>query len=254
MELAFFNEVKNVWDRYEQNELSKVESFNIKIYKKFIGIFHVGNFYYYIFDIARLKFSFMSPEIKKVLGYEAEDMDVAFFISKIHPDDQAVFLNHENTVVDFFKKLPLEKIPFYKVSYDYRVQHKAGNYVRILQQVVTLQHDDDKNVQVTLGVHTDITHFKSTNTSTLSFIGLNNEPSYYNVEVAQLYKPSKQLFTKREKEILSLLLKGLQTTAIAEKLFISKYTVNTHRKNILSKTNTKSTVELLNKVINEGLI
>lgn len=254
MELTFFNEAKNVWDRFEQNGLPKEKSFNIQMYKKFVGIFHVGDFYYYIFDIARLRFSFMSPEIKKVLGYDAEDMDVVFFISKIHPDDQPVFLNHENTVVDFFKKLPLEKIPLYKVSYDYRVQHKAGNYVRILQQVVTLQYDDDKNVQVTLSVHTNITHFKSNNTSTLSFIGLNDEPSYYNVEVTQLYKPSKQAFTKREKEIISLLLKGLATKDIAERLFISKYTVDTHRKNILSKTDTKSTHEFLIKVINEGLV
>ncbi|SCY57701.1 LuxR C-terminal-related transcriptional regulator [Flavobacterium caeni] len=254
MELSFFTEAKKVWNRMSQNNLPNEEPFELQLYKKFTDIFHVGNYYYYIFDIARVEFRFISPEVKKVLGYEAQEIDLAFFMSNVHPEDQHVFLNHETTVIDFFKKLPLEKIPLYKVSYDYRVRHQSGHYVRILQQVVALQYDDDKNLQVSMGVHTDISHLKTDKVSSLSFIGLSGEPSYYHVQVAPHYKPSPEIFTRREKEIVALLIKGLMSSEIAERLFISKHTVDTHRKNILAKTHTKSTHEFLSWVMSQGLV
>lgn len=50
--------------------------------------------------------------------------------------------------------------------------------------------------------------------------------------------------SEREKDVLKLLLLGLTSKKIAEKLFISKTTVDTHRRNILEKTGMKSTIEL----------
>lgn len=41
--------------------------------------------------------------------------------------------------------------------------------------------------------------------------------------------------TKREKEVISLLAKGLSNKDVAEKLFLSPHTVNAHRKNIMKK-------------------
>lgn len=55
-----------------------------------------------------------------------------------------------------------------------------------------------------------------------------------------------QRLTPREIEIIKLLSKGMSSVEIADQLFISENTVETHRRNILRKTNTHSTVELLN--------
>jgi DNA-binding NarL/FixJ family response regulator len=52
----------------------------------------------------------------------------------------------------------------------------------------------------------------------------------------------------REFEILSMLKEGLNSKEIALKLFISKATVDTHRRNILEKTGMKSTMELITKL------
>lgn len=51
-------------------------------------------------------------------------------------------------------------------------------------------------------------------------------------------------FTKRETEILKLTGNGLKNHKIAELLFISHKTVETHKSNILKKLNLKSTAEL----------
>ena len=51
--------------------------------------------------------------------------------------------------------------------------------------------------------------------------------------------------TRREKEILLLLEDGLNGPQIAEKLFISPFTVETHRKNLMQKLNVNSSQQLL---------
>ena len=60
--------------------------------------------------------------------------------------------------------------------------------------------------------------------------------------------------TRREKQVMCLLAEGLSTTEIAEKLFISRKTVENHRSNILSKLDLHSTVELVRYAARYGLI
>jgi two-component system, NarL family, nitrate/nitrite response regulator NarL len=59
------------------------------------------------------------------------------------------------------------------------------------------------------------------------------------------------LVTRREKEILQLLADGLKGPQIAEKLFLSPLTIETHRKNLLRKFNANS-VQLLLKIAREN--
>ncbi len=60
--------------------------------------------------------------------------------------------------------------------------------------------------------------------------------------------------TNREKEILNLVAKEYNNSEIAEKLFISERTVETHRRNIFTKTKTKTIVGLIKYAIREGLV
>lgn len=60
--------------------------------------------------------------------------------------------------------------------------------------------------------------------------------------------------SKREKEIVIEIGQGLSSEQIAEKLFLSYYTVETHKKNIYLKLNVKTTAELIKKAIYIGII
>lgn len=62
------------------------------------------------------------------------------------------------------------------------------------------------------------------------------------------------VLTRREKEILQLLHKGLNGPQIAEKLFLSPYTVETHRKNLMQKFNANTTQLLLKTAVELKLI
>ena len=61
--------------------------------------------------------------------------------------------------------------------------------------------------------------------------------------------PKEKNLTRREKEILLLLAKGRTSTEMATELKISKYTIDTHRKNIHKKLGIKSNTGLVNYVL-----
>jgi DNA-binding NarL/FixJ family response regulator len=60
--------------------------------------------------------------------------------------------------------------------------------------------------------------------------------------------------TPREIEIVKLISQELNNAQIGEKLFISERTVETHRKNIFRKTNTKSVAGLIKLAIEHKMI
>jgi DNA-binding NarL/FixJ family response regulator len=61
-------------------------------------------------------------------------------------------------------------------------------------------------------------------------------------------------FTSRESEILQLIAQGCTNNEIAEKLFISRRTVEGHRQNLIEKTTSKNTAELIGFAFRYGLI
>ena len=60
--------------------------------------------------------------------------------------------------------------------------------------------------------------------------------------------------SRREKEILKLIVNEATTAEIAETLFISVGTVETHRHNMMNKLNVKNTAGLVRVALTEGLI
>jgi DNA-binding NarL/FixJ family response regulator len=66
--------------------------------------------------------------------------------------------------------------------------------------------------------------------------------------------PSIEILTKREKEILQLIAKGLANKNIAAKLHISIRTVEHHRSNLSDKLGLKNTAALVTYAISKGII
>ncbi len=65
---------------------------------------------------------------------------------------------------------------------------------------------------------------------------------------------NKQIITRREKEILKLILEENTNQDIANKLFLSLRTVENHRNNLLQKLNVKNTAGLVKVALQEGLV
>ena len=67
-------------------------------------------------------------------------------------------------------------------------------------------------------------------------------------------KPQQIAITRRELEVLKLIAQELSGTQIAEKLFISPTTVETHRKNLMQKLNTRTTIGLVKYALKFQLV
>lgn len=258
MKPEIFVKANKIWAELSREIEEQDFNFNLEAHKEILNVFHIGEYYHFFFNIKQTCFDYFSPNVTRVLGYEVEEIDVPFFIGNIHPDDQPWFLNFESKVAEFFLNLTYEQIPKYKVSYDYRIKKKCGEYIRVLQQILTVNFDKDGRLLRTLGIHTNISHLKSPDVSggrpSLSFIGLDGEPSFYNVEVKDLFSKSELTLTNREREVLCLIVNGKKSAEIADHLYISKHTVDTHRKNLLRKTKTETTAKLITHSIKNGLV
>jgi DNA-binding NarL/FixJ family response regulator len=82
--------------------------------------------------------------------------------------------------------------------------------------------------------------------------------SYLSHEVAQTLRKEHSegmpVLTRREKEVLELIANGYTNNEMAQQLFISITTVDTHRKNLLTKFNVKNTALLIKAALQYKLI
>ena len=82
---------------------------------------------------------------------------------------------------------------------------------------------------------------------------------YMNFSVAHILKnnmpdPSTPSLTKREKEVLELIAEGMTNQEIATRLFLNSTTIDSHRKNMLTKFNAKNTAALVKFAVSNNLI
>ena len=94
--------------------------------------------------------------------------------------------------------------------------------------------------------------FFGTEIQEILFNKIGNKDAGEQVETADTQHEAR--LTKRETEILILIAREYSTQQIAEKLFISERTVETHRKNIFAKTKAKSIIGLSKYALQHGLI
>ena len=72
--------------------------------------------------------------------------------------------------------------------------------------------------------------------------------------IPQGIRDPKNKLTKREKEVLKLVVNGLTSRQIGDKLCISPRTVGNHRSNLLKKFNMKNSVDLVNYVVKNPFV
>jgi DNA-binding NarL/FixJ family response regulator len=75
----------------------------------------------------------------------------------------------------------------------------------------------------------------------------------YNYEFSISNKPPVDI-SNREKEVLFLIAQGYTNAEIADKLFTSKRTIESHRKNLIDKTKTKNTASLIRYAFTNGIL
>lgn len=195
--------------------------------------------YYFILNTESCEIEYVSQTITAVLGYSPQEFTTAKLFSVIHPDDLDYCRKCEMECIEVSNSLRFEEHYRYSFQYSYRVRRDDGSYVTVRQQYHAIEVDPYGHMLKTIVMHECIPDFQERPGDDLKvFDNLKNRPINW---------PNKYKLTKRELEILDLIVKGYNSNEISEKLYLSRHTVNTHRKNILSKTRSNSVVELMQK-------
>lgn len=249
--------IKEAWKPNKIEKPVKTKLY-LNIIEQVANLFSAGSFYYYIINFETLKMEYVDKRIETVLGINPKDWSLEKVFQFVHPEDLKQMHNKEAKAVDFIlNRIPTEDIMRYKVVYVIRLQHADGSYKTILQQSKTLSVSEDGKVQHVLGIHTDVTYLNMPVDHKISFIG-DDRPSFYALSTDNDFKPEpynyELVFTSREKEILRSIAQGNTFVEIAKILNISPYTINTHKRNILRKTDCKTTTELIARCVRDGLI
>lgn len=203
---------------------------------------------FYILDYKKSVISFQKG-ISKMLGYSPEEFTFELSVNCFHPEDYDKVTRLIKATLMFATENNITKDVLFSVTY--RIKHKNGQYIRILRQSYIYENDTTGKIISNLSMLSDIS-FLSTSTKVdwrFEAPGLDQEK--FKKYVTEEYK---DFFSKRELEIIHLIKKGFKSKEIGEKLSICKNTVDTHRRNILSKSNSKSTIDLLNFCNQNGLI
>ena len=171
----------------------------------------------------------------------------------MHPDDLTKSWSLIKKIWDFLLAQPAGRRKQYNFTHDYRMAKADGLYIRVLEQSSILQQDSNGNITHVMGVCSDITHLKKNETLTATLISAEDNSCIFFTPETDGINPQ-DVLSKRELEIVKLIAEGYSSKLIADKLCIGFNTVNTHRQNILRKTNTSSTGEFVQFAVGNGLI
>jgi DNA-binding CsgD family transcriptional regulator len=258
MDRSAIERVMNIWELENKIIIPHKAKIFVEIVDQLASLFSVGPFYYYLLNFENLKMELVHGGIQEVLGIEPDQFSLQKGMELMHPEDLAKLSEKESAAIHFFQgKVTTDEIPLYKVVYMFRLKHTSGIYKTILHQAKALSITEDGKIQFVLGIHTDVSFLNIPFNHDISFIST-QLPSFYAIRTENGLEFTeswfKGLFSHREIEIIQHLSMGQNFNQIAQQLYVSPHTINTHKKNILNKSGCKNTAELIAKSIREGII
>ncbi len=143
-----------------------------------------------------------------------------------------------------------------KVTYTTKLMTANGDYRWFFHQITMLDTDENGMPLIALKMINDIDDLKSDDYINL-VVSKKNGNGVYDIIYEKVIQspPEKPVdITTREREIIQLTSQGLSSKNIAEELFISAHTVNTHKKNMLKKLNLTSSSQLVRYAMANGVL
>jgi DNA-binding CsgD family transcriptional regulator len=206
--------------------------------------------YFIVGDMISMQILYSSKRCLQKIGVAPDKITPYHFFEATHPDD----LNRRSlgrakifkTAQDLFIAGEGCRI----LSSNFRMRNLEGIYENTLYQCQIFYINSPYNSVYIFQLITNIEEFKM-NEGFHYYQG--NDLNYFRYPDDELLKTGIP-FSQREFEIIQLVGHSLSSEQIAEKLFLSMHTVNTHRRNILKKTGKTNVSDLIYTLKEEGLM
>jgi DNA-binding CsgD family transcriptional regulator len=213
----------------------------------------------YVVDYSTRQYRYIGENASQVMGHPVEafwEGGLEFMLHHYHDfgiTNTQMFPDEVNFLVQHPSISP-DEVRFTKT---YRFKKSDGTFNVILQQTTYCTLEGAKLPWAVLGLVWDITDVAEQGRLIHKIEYRDGHSCSWVLHSKKEYYPDSQpdqLLSKREIEILKWLADGYASKEIADKLCLSFNTVSTHRRNMLRKTNSRNTTELLRFAIDSRLL
>lgn len=253
-----FQDLVNLWQRQPYCTQAEKSSLQVLLHANpaLKLVLNAGPCLSWILNVRTGQYVFVSENVGRFLGCPAEAFmkgGLAFTRTLLHPADAPRLWKLVKRLWDSLLSLPVPQREACQLNYDYRLRKADGSYLRVLEQSLVLDMDARGNVTHVLGMCTDITHWKKGDALTASLTANETQQCLVCISSDE-HRELDGMISKQEKKVLQLIAEGYTSKQIADQLFISLHTVNTHRRNILGKTKSKNTRALIGRAVTHQII
>ncbi len=207
--------------------------------------------FFFVGDIINVKILFTSKRSVEMIGINPEDVSPCHFFEATHPDDIHRHNLAKSKLFALAQGLFIAEKGEALLSTNLVIRNPYEGYTQMLCQCYMYFTVFPYKTVFYLQILTNIGWFKKIKHGYHYYVG--NDLSCFRYPDEELLLIGNVL-SDREYEIVKLIKSGLNSEQIAEKLFLSKHTVNTHRNNILEKTGKKQISDLIYDLQERGLL
>ena len=206
----------------------------------------------YLFDNEMGGFIVVGKSVEYILGFQPEAVingGREFIITHFQKEDlQFIQTSVQQERLMFLQEIPILYHFNYLFTSSFRFKNAAGEYVQLLDRNSIIVTDKKGQALVSFGtlMHIDNLKLEKPSFQRIEKIHLLLDQPIRKIKVAD-YCFNQNLvlqLSRREKEVLRLIIDGLTSKEIAHQLFISEYTVVNHRKKMLQKTGANNMAQL----------
>ena len=211
----------------------------------------INDQFFLMFDMIRMKIEFTSQRSLQMLGIKHEVLNPYHFKEATHPDD---LTRNELGISKIFKiahELFIAKKGEMLISTNFRFRTITGTYSNQLVQIYIFYIGVPFETVFMLNINTDIEWCKRIKHGYHYYLG--NDMSFFRYPDQELLMIG-NIFSDREFQIIKLIESGMSSDQIAKKLFVSTFTINTHRRNIMDKTGKAHISEVIYELKEKGLL
>jgi DNA-binding CsgD family transcriptional regulator len=210
-----------------------------------------NNQFFYISDIIQMNVIFTSNRSKQMIGIDPEEVSPYHFMEATHPDDIQRLNLGRAKIIKMAQDLFIAQKGEALLSTNYSIRNRRGKYADYLIQGYLFFTTIPYKTVFFLKVHTNIDWCKKIKHGYHYYLG--NDLSYFRYPDDEFLSKG-NVFSEREFEIIRSIESGMSSEEIAEKLFLSVHTVNTHRRNILEKAGKSHISDLIYELKERGLL
>jgi len=210
-----------------------------------------NNQFFFIADLIQVKILFTSRRSEEMIGVIPEEVTPYHFFEATHPDDIQRHSLGRSKLFGLAQGLFIAEKGEALISTNLRIRNPLGEYPNLLFQCYLYYTGIPVKTVFLIQIHTDISWCRKIKHGYHYSVG--NDMNLFRYPDEELLIKG-NVFSDREFEIIRLVKSGLTSEQIAEKLFLSVHTVNTHRNNILEKTGKSTLSDVIFELIERGFL